>query len=59
MAPAAAERTPRWGGLQLAWGRALDSLGRKAEAQEKYLAAAQMDLSAADRAIVQALGGKQ
>ena len=56
---AAAERAPHWGALQLAWGRALDALGRKAEARDRYLAAAGMDLSTADRAMVQSLVGKK
>ena len=38
---------------------ALDALGRKAEARDRYLAAADMDLSAADRAVVQNLSGSR
>lgn len=52
---AAAEITPRWGALHLAWGRSLTALGRRAEARAKYAQAAKLDLSAADRAAVQAL----
>lgn len=48
----AAERAPHWGGLFRAWGETLDALGRGAEAQTKYRAAAALDLSAADRAAV-------
>ena len=42
----AAAIAPRWGGLQLAWGRALEAEQRTAEARDKYTAAAGMDLSA-------------
>jgi Flp pilus assembly protein TadD len=40
---------PNWGGLHLAWGRALDRLGRSAAAREQYLLAARLDLGLAER----------
>jgi tetratricopeptide (TPR) repeat protein len=46
---AAAELAPHWGALYLAWGRALDAQGDAAGAQQKYRAAREMGLSAADR----------
>ncbi len=49
---AAADRAPNWGGLHLAWGRALEALGRRDEAREKYTEAARMDQSGTDRAEV-------
>jgi predicted negative regulator of RcsB-dependent stress response len=55
---AAAERAPRWGALHLAWGDALNRLGRRDDAAAKWRAASNMDLSASDRAQVAArLGG--
>ena len=48
----AAERAPRWGGLHMAWGRALWRLGRFDEAEAKFRAASNMDLSRSDRARV-------
>ena len=41
---------PRWGRNHLRWGQALTRLGRRDEARSQYRAAAQLDLSAADRA---------
>jgi len=46
----AAERTPRWGALQIEWGKALWRSGKREDAREKFRAAATMDLSSADRA---------
>ncbi|MFN9251653.1 MAG: hypothetical protein ACK58O_11450 [Brevundimonas sp.] len=48
----AAERAPRWGALHLAWGDALNRLGRRDEAIAKWRLAAGMDLSARERAVV-------
>ena len=52
----AAVQTPRWGRLHLKWGEALAKLGKTDEARVKWRAAATMDLSAADRAALQARG---
>ena len=41
---------PRWGRNHLRWGQALARLGRRDEARAQYRAAAQVDLSVADRA---------
>jgi len=46
-----AERlAPRWGRLHLAWGEALQGLGRPDQAARQFAEAAELDLSAADRA---------
>ena len=47
---------PRWGALHVAWGEALAKLGRADEARAKWGAAATMDLSTADRAVLRAHG---
>ena len=50
---AAAERTaPRWGRLQLMWGEALTALRRPDEALKHYRAAAGMDLTAPEAALL-------
>ena len=43
------QNAPRWGRNHLRWGQALARLGHRDEARAQYRAAAQMDLSAADR----------
>jgi tetratricopeptide (TPR) repeat protein len=55
----AAELAPRWGRLHLKWGEALAKLGKTEEARAKWRAAAGMDLTAAERARLQALTGKR
>jgi tetratricopeptide (TPR) repeat protein len=52
---AAAEFAPRWGALHLAWGRSLETAGGEArtQARARYMEAAKLHLSAADRAEVQ------
>lgn len=49
----AAERAPRWGSLHLAWANSLWRLGRRDEARQKLRAAAHMDLTATERALLQ------
>jgi len=51
----AAEGHSRSGRLHLAWGRALQAAGERKAARAKWTAASRMDLSAADRAQLQAL----
>jgi tetratricopeptide (TPR) repeat protein len=51
----AARLAPRWGRLHLKWGEALAAQGKAGEAPAQWRAAATMDLSAADRARVEAL----
>ena len=51
---AAARLTPRWGRLHLKWGEALARQAKPEEARAQWRAAAGLDLSATDRARVQA-----
>jgi tetratricopeptide (TPR) repeat protein len=46
---------PEWGRLHLAWGEALFYLGRKGDAQAQWSRAAQLDLSAGERAKLERL----
>ena len=46
----AANLAPKWGGLRLAWGEALAKVGDRAEARVRFRAAAELDLSAVERA---------
>jgi tetratricopeptide (TPR) repeat protein len=50
---------PRWGRLYLKWGEALAAQGKADEARAKWRTAAGMDLTAAERARLQILAGKQ
>nr|MBA2466023.1 hypothetical protein [Sphingomonas sp.] len=52
---AAAERAPRWGKLHLQWANALWRLGQRRDALAKLRQAAAMDLSAADRKLLQTM----
>ena len=52
----AVKLAPRWGGLHLKWGEALAKLGKADEARARWRAAASMDLSAADRAVLKGHG---
>ena len=45
---------PNWGRLHLKWGEAFFYLGRKDEAKKQFAIAPRLDLSAADRAALQA-----
>jgi tetratricopeptide (TPR) repeat protein len=49
---AAAERTPRWGKLHLQWANVLWMIGQRQEAVLKLRQAAAMDLSVADRQLL-------
>jgi tetratricopeptide (TPR) repeat protein len=51
----AAALAPRWGRLHLKWGEALAAQGRVGEARARWRAAAEMDLTPAERARVEAL----
>jgi tetratricopeptide (TPR) repeat protein len=44
---------PRWGRLHLKWGEALFYAGKKDEAQKRFAIAAGLDLSTADRTVLQ------
>ena len=52
---AAGAITPMWGRLHLQWGEALMRLGRPVEARAQWLTARGLDLSAGDRASLEAL----
>ena len=45
----AARYSPRWGRVHLKWGEVLDRSGKRQEAQAHFKAAAELDLSAAER----------
>ena len=50
---------PRWGALHMGWGEVLWRLGRRAEALDKFRSAADMDLSAANRARLRQLAANR
>ena len=52
---AAIQRAPRWGGAHLGLGRAQAALGRDRDAANSYAAAASMDLTATERALLNRL----
>jgi predicted Zn-dependent protease len=54
----ASKYAPRWGRLHLKWGEALAKMGKAAEAIAQFAAASEMDLTAAERAELQAMTKK-
>jgi tetratricopeptide (TPR) repeat protein len=54
---AAAPFAPRWGALYLHWGQAHEGLGEHTKAKEKYRMALGLDLSDADRRLLQGCCG--